>query len=565
MATTALKPVGWTNGWKQPPANAIAVTSTQDFANKVAPYLVGGALDGDSADFVWPSGTFDEIGIETYVNSDGGSGLGLWGQPNGSTLIEYTGNGMAAANLCILRVGSPSNQFLPNDGITICNFDFHGRGIVGDLDAGSIWGVVVGGAFAGDPRRSNSSNVTIRGCRVREQRQQGFRFDGNGNTRDCLLEFCTSQDSGRRYQLGNGGNQGGNPGAIGSGEGIYLGDGNSGRTYFNIIVRNCHVFDIRGGEGIEAKQNGNGVQIVDNYVHDVLMDNGGGIKNIANNTLVEGNRVHRVTVNADSDSGSGNAYQLLRTTRFYNNVGWDCDAIVSVPTGPAGQTIDARHNTFDATGTTIAVWKSNQDGTSTGTSLITVNSRNNVYVGDIIDGTTSNFTFADYTATAADFVGPTATGAADAGDGPGSGYCLQLTSNAVDAAPNILPVDISDFARPFNGSSDFGAFEISDDEPVILANDLYGGTVGQAFSANALFNDPNLGDPTTVCSPISGTLPPGLIWNNGILSGTPTAAGTFTIQYQCVDSDGDSDTATIQFFIEDAPVTGGGQLRCILT
>ena len=145
--------------------------------------------------------------------------------------------------------------------------------------------------------------------------------------------------------------------------------------------------------------------------------------------------------------------------------------------------------------------------------------------------------------------------------GPTSGSCNQRELT-------ILPNNI--FEGGVHGTSgctivDPIACAALADEPVELADDAYGGQVGQPFSTDPLFNDPNLGDQPTTCTIIGGSLPPGITFNGSILTGTPTAAGVFAAQYQCTDADGDSDIATIQFFIEDAPVTGGGQLRCILT
>lgn len=45
---------------------------------------------------------------------------------------------------------------------------------------------------------------------------------------------------------------------------------------------------------------------------------------------------------------------------------------------------------------------------------------------------------------------------------------------------------------------------------------------------------------------VSGTVPPGMTFQNGTLTGTPTTPGTYTFTYRITDADGDTDDATVQ-------------------
>ncbi len=78
------------------------------------------------------------------------------------------------------------------------------------------------------------------------------------------------------------------------------------------------------------------------------------------------------------------------------------------------------------------------------------------------------------------------------------------------------------------------------------------GTVGTAFNLNlAPYVTPTDGDIVSDWA-YTGTLPPGLSFNNGLISGTPTQAGTFTIQVRAGDKDGWSSYDTIMFTIAAA-------------
>lgn len=84
-------------------------------------------------------------------------------------------------------------------------------------------------------------------------------------------------------------------------------------------------------------------------------------------------------------------------------------------------------------------------------------------------------------------------------------------------------------------------------------------TVGGAFSlALAGFVTPTEGDPITAYAIAAGALPPGLMLNTstGVISGTPSAPGTYNVTVTASDKDGTSNADAIQFIVVAAPVSG---------
>jgi Putative Ig domain len=88
--------------------------------------------------------------------------------------------------------------------------------------------------------------------------------------------------------------------------------------------------------------------------------------------------------------------------------------------------------------------------------------------------------------------------------------------------------------------------------PVVSTTSLPGGQIGLGYSATLTASS---GDPPYVWTQISGLLPPGLSlsFSTGVISGTPTSAGTWTFGVQVVDSVGNSGTATLAITV---PGTG---------
>lgn len=90
--------------------------------------------------------------------------------------------------------------------------------------------------------------------------------------------------------------------------------------------------------------------------------------------------------------------------------------------------------------------------------------------------------------------------------------------------------------------------------PIALAEVIGGaGTVGVAFSVTL---ESVGGTGPYSYSLLSGSLPPGLSLASGIISGTPTAAGTYTFTIEVTDANGAVDSTTFQIVIA-APAGGG--------
>lgn len=84
------------------------------------------------------------------------------------------------------------------------------------------------------------------------------------------------------------------------------------------------------------------------------------------------------------------------------------------------------------------------------------------------------------------------------------------------------------------------------------------GTVGVGFSlALAGFVTLTNGDPTTGYAIATGSLPPGLTLNagTGVISGSPTTAGTYVFKVGASDNDGNSNADVIQFVVAEPPAT----------
>ena len=91
------------------------------------------------------------------------------------------------------------------------------------------------------------------------------------------------------------------------------------------------------------------------------------------------------------------------------------------------------------------------------------------------------------------------------------------------------------------------------------------GTVGTAFSlALAPYVTPTDGDAVTDYA-YTGMLPPGLQLSGGTITGTPTQAGTFTVQVRAGDKDGWSGVDGIQFTIAGAGGNPGGGIAAVPT
>ncbi len=91
-------------------------------------------------------------------------------------------------------------------------------------------------------------------------------------------------------------------------------------------------------------------------------------------------------------------------------------------------------------------------------------------------------------------------------------------------------------------------------------------TVGVPFSLDiSAYVTLTEGDPVGLYSHV-GTLPPGLNLDpmTGVVSGTPTAAGTWTVSVAALDDDGGSNFDSVRFDVAEAPLPPGGTLQFAL-
>jgi len=79
------------------------------------------------------------------------------------------------------------------------------------------------------------------------------------------------------------------------------------------------------------------------------------------------------------------------------------------------------------------------------------------------------------------------------------------------------------------------------------------GKVGVPYYDITPYLNTSGGTPPFSISLVGGTLPPGLTFSDGLLSGTPTAAGTYTLQLQATDSSTIPQTLTATYTITINP------------
>jgi hypothetical protein len=143
-----------------------------------------------------------------------------------------------------------------------------------------------------------------------------------------------------------------------------------------------------------------------------------------------------------------------------------------------------------------------------------------------------------------------------ANGGPTQTLALLPGSPAIDAGdtslvPPALTTDQRGFARLSGASVDLGAFEVQQPSfsPPTLQDGTYGTPYSQAITATATGG---AAGPFTFAV-AAGALSPGLsLASDGTLSGTPTAAGSFSFTVQATDSDADTGSRSYTLTIDKA-------------
>jgi large repetitive protein len=116
----------------------------------------------------------------------------------------------------------------------------------------------------------------------------------------------------------------------------------------------------------------------------------------------------------------------------------------------------------------------------------------------------------------------------------------------------IIATDSSTGTGPYTSNPVSYTLTVISSAPVISTTTLPNGTVGTAYTA-AITATGGTGSYTYQIT--SGTLPAGLQFNNGTISGTPTAGGTFPLTVQVTDTNGKTGTQTYSLVINGATIT----------
>ncbi|MBD3391382.1 MAG: hypothetical protein GF418_04980 [Chitinivibrionales bacterium] len=322
-----------------------------------------------------------------------------------------------------------------------------------------VWGVTVGPSYAGDDATLGNHHIRIQNCEIDNAHQELLTTSGNSHH----IEFLCNElhHSGRNL----------NGGAFA--EGIYVGCGGTGddRSH-DVLIRGNHIHHIGRadnpgyGEAIDVKVQTYNITIADNLIEHVTVHSQAAITVHVNdvdypagqenpNVLVMRNIVHDVRKCDDGWDGCG-IWASANGVTISNNIVWDTYRSSITGIQDASNTVDSlriyNNTCFD-------VVDGNRDciALNTGDIYGDANPVRAVLLNNITDdGSGGN----DFTATAADFVGPI-TGDADAGEGAGSGFMLDSGSDAVDGGVAIATVsaDITGTDRPQGEAHDMGAFE----------------------------------------------------------------------------------------------------------
>lgn len=421
---TKFFPAGCDEGRVPVPDTAIRCSTLTDFARLVRRYFPGGDRAGRSVEIYVDGLQYDEAGLERYRCTDGGHGMYIYGRQDGATQFRYTGRGMKEAYSAIFRLANGASK------VSLFNLDL--EGLHSNSNRGATWGAILGGAYAQDPNRGDVSDIVMRGCRVRNVKEIGIKVDGDGNTNGVWVVYCTVDGA----QV----------------EGIYAGDGATGRRYNRVFIWACEVMNTSRGEAIEAKRNADTVEIGYCHAHRIHMDSGGAIKTERPYDVFN-NIVHHVTASGSTRNGDGIE---VMGGNVHCNIIWGVtgSCVVVLKSNVPGRVARVRHNTLDARRGRGAV--SGNEENYLGNHATGVHSDNNIYVGHHFNGSAGGGTLNDIKVDAGDFVGPSNTETSDAGQGPGSGYLLK-SGPARNSVTRLVSHDARGWAR--GSKTDAGALD----------------------------------------------------------------------------------------------------------
>ena len=227
------------------------------------------------------------------------------------------------------------------------------------------------------------------------------------------------------------------------GEGIYLGHGSTEwvDVTSDVVVRGNDI-SWTGAEGVDVKPGTRNIEVRDNYIHDLAPINGGAISAhyvnaIANphpsqldSVLVQGNRIWNLNLSSTSGSNDWAIWVGHGGVDVLNNVIWGLrDNATSTRAVRVRATQDFGPHPIRIEGNTFWTTKGwMAEGSPSGASNVVASSNRGT------DASTSE-TVVDASA----FVGPVpalgASGSADSGGGPGSGFALASSSTTTAIIP----------------------------------------------------------------------------------------------------------------------------------
>ena len=224
---------------------------------------------------------------------------------------------------------------------------------------------------------------------------------------------------------------------------------------------------------------------------------------------------------------------------------------------PAGLTVNPSTGVISGTPTTTGIYSvtisaTNSGGTGTATLIITINNPVPTTTSISPNCATAGSTDFTLTVTGTKFVSGSVVNFGGTSLTPTSSSSTQLTVTvpaSLVATAGTVSVTVVN-PSPGGGTSNAQTFTIAN-TPVITSPLTATGTVGVAFSYTITATN----NPTTYT--VTGTLPPGVTQGNGsnrnVISGTPTAAGTYSVTITVSNGGGACKSASATLVITICP------------